>query len=259
MTIKITTALVTGGASGMGRIFALRLAMQGAQVAIFDINESAMEETASQSHNIHRFKCDVSNWDDVQTKVKLVIDKLGPIDRLVHAAAIMPSRALVNDAAENVIRMMNINFGGTVHMVKATLPSMLERDSGEMILFGSVAGESMLPNLGAYCASKAAVNVYAETLAWELHRTGINVHVIYPQGVDTPLVEQALQVDVPKSIAHGKENGKLSNPEDVVDAIELGIAKGRKRIYPCGSRKLSLWHALMPNLWWKVLLKFEES
>lgn len=259
MTTKITTALVTGGASGMGRICALRLAKQGAQVAIFDMNEAGMEETAAESDNIHCFKCDVSNWDDVQAKVKLAVDKLGPIDRLVHAAAIMPSRTLVNDDAENVVRVMSINYGGTVHMVKAILPSMLERDSGEMILFGSVAGESMLPNLGTYCASKAAVNVYAETLAWELDKTGINVHVIYPQGVDTPLVDQALQIDVPKSIAHGKESGQLSNPEDVIDAIEQGIAKGKKRIYPCGSRKLSLWHALMPNLWWKVLLKFEQS
>ena len=243
----------------MGRICALRMAKQGMQVAIFDMNEAGMEETAAHSDNIHCFKCDVSNWDSVQTKVKLVIDKLGPIDRLVHAAAILPSRTLVNDEAENVIRMMNIDFGGTVHIVKAILASMLARDSGEMILFGSVAGESMLPNLGSYCASKAAVNVYAETLAWELHKTGVNVHVIYPSGVDTPLVEQALVVDVPKSIARGKESGKLSDPEDIVDAIEQGIAKGQKRIYPCGSRKFSLWHALMPNLWWKVLLKFEES
>ena len=45
----------------------------------------------------------------------------------------------------------------------------------------------------------------------------------------------------------------------IIDEIDKGIAKGKKRIYPCGSRKLSLWHALMPNLWWKVLLKFEES
>jgi NAD(P)-dependent dehydrogenase (short-subunit alcohol dehydrogenase family) len=259
MTTKITTALVTGGASGMGRICALRLAKQGAQVAIFDMNEAGMEETAAESDNIHCFKCDVANWDDVQTKVKQVTDKLGPIDRLTHAAAIMPSRALVNDDAANVMRMMNINYGGTVHMVKAILPSMLERDSGEMVLFGSVAGESMLPNLGSYSASKAAVNVYGETLAWELDKTGVNLHVIYPPGVDTPLVDQALQIDVPKSIAHGKETGRLSDPEDIIDAIDKGIAKGKKRIYPCGSRKLSLWHALMPNLWWKVLLKFEQS
>lgn len=243
----------------MGRICALRLAKQGAQVAIFDMNEAGMAETAAESNNIHCFKCDVANWDDVQDKVKQVTDKLGPIDRLTHAAAIMPSRALVNDDSANVMRMMNINYGGTVHMVKAILPSMLERDSGEMVLFGSVAGESMLPNLGSYSASKAAVNVYGETLAWELDKTGVNVHVIYPPGVDTPLVDQALQVDVPKSIAHGKETGRLSDPEDIIDEIDKGIAKGKKRIYPCGSRKLSLWHALMPNLWWKVLLKFEES
>ncbi len=243
----------------MGQICALRLAKQGAQVAVFDMNEKGMAETAAQSSNIHTFKCDVSNWDDVQNKVAQVTEKLGPIDRLTHAAAIMPSRALVNDSVENVMRMMQINYGGTVHLVKAVLPSMLAQNKGEMILFGSVAGEAMVPFLGSYCASKSAVNVYAETLAWELDHTGVNVHVIYPPGVDTPLVDQTLEIDVPKSIAHGKDTGHLAEPEDIIDAIEKGISKGKKRIYPCGSRKLSIWHALLPTLWWKVLMKFQNS
>lgn len=68
-------------------------------VAIFDMNDAGMEETAAQSDNIHCFKCDVADWEDVHAKIKQVIEKLGPIDRLTHAAAIMPSRTLVNDEA----------------------------------------------------------------------------------------------------------------------------------------------------------------
>jgi NAD(P)-dependent dehydrogenase (short-subunit alcohol dehydrogenase family) len=257
MTIK--TAIVTGGASGMGRICALRLAQQGIKVAVFDMDEAGMKETASSADNIYCFKCDVANSEEVVTNVRQVIDQLGPIDRLTHAAAIMPSRAIINEDVASVNRMMNINFGGTLNLVTAVLPAMLARNSGEIVLFGSVIGEAMLPNLGAYSASKAAVNVYGETLAWELDKTGINVHVVYPSGVDTPLVDQAMQQDVPKSIAYGKDNGQLSKPEDIIDAIDEGIKKGRKRIYPCGSRKLSLWHSLMPKLWWKVMLKFQAQ
>ena len=257
MTIK--TAIVTGGASGMGRICALRLAQQGIKVAVFDMNEVGMKETAAKNNNIYCFKCDVADSEEVVTNVRQVIDQLGPIDRLTYAAAIMPSRAIINEDIASVNRMMNINFGGTLNLVTAVLPAMLARNSGELVLFGSVIGEAMLPNLGAYSASKAAVNVYGETLAWELDKTGINVHVVYPSGVDTPLVDQAMQRDVPKSIAYGKDNGQLSKPEDIIDAIDMGIKKGRKRIYPCGSRKLSLWHSLMPKLWWKVMLKFEDQ
>jgi len=126
MAFDDKVAQVTGGASGMGRICALRLARQGLKVAIFDLNEEGLKETAAQSENIVPFVCDISNLDDVNAKVAQVVEQLGPIDRLTHAAAIMPSRTIVNHEPDDVMRLMQINFAGTVYMIKAVLPSMLE-------------------------------------------------------------------------------------------------------------------------------------
>jgi len=251
-------ALVTGGASGMGRIIALRLAQQGAKVAVFDLNEEGLESVTAESDNISPFKCDVSDQEEVNQRVQEVSDQLGPIDRLVHCAALMPSRALVDDEADSVLRLMQINHGGTVYMVKAVLPAMLERNSGEIILFGSVAGEALVPKMGAYCSSKAAINAYTEILANELAKTNIRVHLVMPPAVDTPLVDQTLATDTPGSILEAKKTGRLASPEKIVDHIEKGIRKGKKIIYPGEARLLYFWHSLFPGLWWKTVMHFEK-
>ena len=84
--LGLRRALVTGGASGMGRISALRLAAAGAKVAIFDLNEAALAQTATQSPNIRAYRCNVADWVEVQARVAEVESELGPIDRLTHAA-----------------------------------------------------------------------------------------------------------------------------------------------------------------------------
>ncbi|MEH6550172.1 MAG: SDR family oxidoreductase [Pseudomonadales bacterium] len=258
MSLAGQVAIVTGGASGMGRIMALRLAEQGAQVAIFDMNDAGLVTTAHENSAIHPFKCDVSDWPQVQERVAEVTEKLGPVDRLIHAAALMPGHALVDDSVESVTRLMNINFNGTLHMIKAVLDDMLARDSGTLILFGSVAGEAMVPKMGAYCTSKAAVNVYVETLHYELAHTGLKIHLICPPAVNTPLVDQTMSTDTPGSIIEAKKAGRLADPIKIVDAIDKGVAKGKAVIFPGEARLLYLWHALFPRLWWKVVMKFEK-
>ena len=254
----IKVALVTGGASGMGRICALRLAAAGARVAILDLNEAGLAQTAALSELIQPFRCDISRRDEVERVVAAVRAQLGPIDRLVHAAALMPSHALRDHDADAVIALMQINFAGTVYIVRPLLAAMLAQQRGQLILFGSVAGKAMVPKMGAYCASKAAVNVYAETLHHELRGTGVKVHLVCPPAVNTPLVEQTLATDTPGSLALAKESGRLADPEKIIDAIDRGVARGRPVIYPGEARLLALWHALLPGLWWKALMHYER-
>jgi NAD(P)-dependent dehydrogenase (short-subunit alcohol dehydrogenase family) len=251
-------AVVTGGASGMGRIIAKRLARDGYRVAILDLNEEGMRQTAESETGISAFHCDISREDDVERVVAEVVQQLGPVDRLVHAAALMPSRALVNHSPAEVIRLTEINYFGTLYLVKAVLPAMLERDAGDIIVFGSIAGQALVPKMGAYCATKAAVNVYMETLINELAHTRLNIHLVCPPAVNTPLIDQTLQTDTPGSIAEAKKTGRLADPEKIVDAIDKAMAKGKKIIYPGEARLLYLWHALFPGLWWKVVMKFEK-
>ncbi len=251
-------ALVTGGASGMGRICALRLARQGTKVAIFDLNEDGLAATAAENDNITPFRCDISSLEDVQQQVSAVESQLGPVDHLVHAAALMPSHALVDHTPAKLAFLFQVNFFGTVYMIKTLLPGMMERNSGRMIVFGSIAGHAFVPKMGAYCATKAAVNAYVECLQNETRGSGVNIHLVCPPAVNTPLVDQSIATDAPGSILKAKDSGRLADPEKIVDAIDKGVAKGRDIIYPGEARLLYLWKALFPKLWWKVVLSFEK-
>jgi NAD(P)-dependent dehydrogenase (short-subunit alcohol dehydrogenase family) len=251
-------ALVTGGASGMGRIIALRLAKRGAKVAIFDVNEEGLASTAAEDESISPFHCDISSLEDVNTKVAEVVTKLGDIDHLVHAAALMPSHKLVDESHEGMERLFRINYFGTTYLVKAVLSSMLKRKSGRIIVFGSIAGHAMVPNMGAYCATKAAVNTYMEVLQNEIRGSGVRAHLICPPAVNTPLIDQSLATDAPGSMLEAQKSGRLADPEKIVDAIDKGVAKNKDIIFPGEARLLLLWHALLPKLWWKVVMNFEK-
>jgi NAD(P)-dependent dehydrogenase (short-subunit alcohol dehydrogenase family) len=251
-------ALVTGGASGMGQIIARRLAEQGARVAIFDVNEQGLQDTAAQQDNITGFRCDISSLEDVESRVAEVAATVGPIDLLVHAAALMPSHKLIDHSHEGMEKLFRINYFGTTYMVRAVLPAMLARGNGRIIAFGSIAGIALVPKMGGYCATKAAVNAYMEVLQNEIRDSGVRAHLVCPPAVNTPLMEQTLATDSPGSIVQAKESGRLANPEKIVDAIEKGVRKDRDIIYPGEAKLLYLWRALLPKLWWKVVMNFEK-
>jgi short-subunit dehydrogenase len=97
-----------------------------------------------------------------------------------------------------------------------------------------------------------------EVLQNELRDSGVNIHLICPPAVNTPLVDQALATDSPGSIIEAKEKGRLADPEKIVDAIDKGVAKNKDIIYPGEARLLQLWHTLLPRLWWKTVMQFEK-
>ncbi len=251
-------AIVTGGASGMGQITARRLARQGAKVAIFDVNEKGLQDTAAESNNITAFRCDISSLQDVEAKVAQVAAELGPIELLVHAAALMPSHKLIDHTHEGMEKLFRINYFGTTYMVRAVLPAMLERGRGRIIAFGSIAGIALVPKMGAYCATKAAVNAYIEVLQNEIRKSGVRVHLVCPPAVNTPLVDQTIATDTPGSIIEAKKSGRLADPEKMIDAIEKGVRKDQDIIYPKEAKLLYLWRALLPKLWWKIVMNFEK-
>ncbi len=251
-------AIVTGGASGMGQITARRLAGQGAKVAIFDVNDKGLQDTAAESENITAWHCDISDLQDVEAKVAEVTSQLGPIELLVHAAALMPSHKLIDHTHEGMEKLFRINYFGTTYIVRAVLPAMLERRRGRIIAFGSIAGIALVPKMGAYCATKAAVNAYIEVLQNEIRSSGVRVHLVCPPAVNTPLVDQTIATDTPGSIIEAKKSGRLADPEKMIDAIEKGVRKDQDIIYPKEAKLLYLWRALFPKLWWKVVMNFEK-
>ena len=253
-------ALVTGAGSGMGQISAWRLADEGARVAALDLNAEGLAKTAAGRDNVRSYVCDVADFGAVESTVARITEELGPIDRVTHAAAIMPASPLVDMPAEKILRLMEINYAGTVHLTMATLPALLERGAGELLLVGSRAGHVATPHLGAYCATKAAINTFAEVLIYENRESPVRILLVCPPMVKTPLLKQAQETSNPRSIQQGLDQGRVADPEFIVDEIEKAIEKGVKILFP--GREAKILFALRryaPGLLWKLILKAEYS
>jgi NAD(P)-dependent dehydrogenase (short-subunit alcohol dehydrogenase family) len=252
--------LVTGGASGMGQISARRLAASGAKVAVLDLNEIALKDFVAEDQNLHAYPCDVADAAAVKDVIARVEADLGAIDRVIHAAAIMPTSPLAEADPEWIKRLMRINYDGTVNLSMATLPAMLERGSGDLIIYGSLAGHVLAPHLGAYSATKAAVNAFTEVLIRENAGSGVRILLVCPPMTDTPLIKQATESSNPRSIQVGLEQGRMADPEVVVDAVEEAIERGETILFPGREAKiLFLLRRLAPKLLWKIILKAEAS
>ncbi len=247
-------AFVTGAGSGMGRLAAQRMAAAGVSVAAVDVNGAGLAETA-QAHprQIKTWKLDVTDHAAVTRVVSEVEQSLGAIDRVMNAAAIMPTQLLMQQDVATMHRCMSVNYGGTINVTMATLPGMLARKSGDLINFASVAGWIPLPHFGAYNASKFAVVAFTEVLAHENHNQGVRFACVCPPPVSTPLLDQAHSqpriLKVAKPIA----------PETVLDAIERDLDLGELMIYPTPqTRQTVRIRRFVPQLLWNRLHKLER-
>ena len=247
-------AVVTGGASGMGKIIALRMAGRGIRVAILDMNEVGLESTTKESGNITAYKCDTSDLAQVEDVIAKITAALGTIDRVVHCAAIMPTSKLMDQPAALINKMMAVNYGGTVNMTKTVLPAMQKRRAGELVIFGSIAGSVLAPDLGSYCATKAATNAFTEVLIEENRGSGAHVLLVCPPMVNTPLLKQATDNSNPKNIRDSIEKGRLADPNFIIDQVEAALANRVEILIPGAEAKITMWmRRLFPRLLWKIV------
>jgi NAD(P)-dependent dehydrogenase (short-subunit alcohol dehydrogenase family) len=248
-------ALVTGAGSGMGRLAAWRLAAAGTTVVAVDVDEVALGRAARHAPQIRPHVLDVRDAAAVAGLVDEVEATIGPIDRLVAAAAIAPAGAIVDQPIDDVVRVMEVNYAGLVTVVKAVLGPMLGRDRGDVVVFGSLAGWLPSRRLSAYSASKAAVVSFAETLAHELRGTSLRVVCTCPPPVDTPMIDQVA--------GHGPSgitDRPLLRPEVVLDDLEDALASGRVLTFP-GRGTSTIWRLrrLAPGLLWRRIDAIEEQ
>lgn len=243
---------VTGGGSGMGRLAAQRMADAGAKVAAVDVNEAGLAETAEGREGIHTWRLDVTDNQAVLATVKEVEERLGPIDRVYNAAAIMPTGLLMEQDTETIIRIMDVDYNGLVHVAKAILPGMFERGRGDLINFASIAGWGPSLHFGAYNAAKFAVVAFSEVLFHENRGRGVRIIAVCPPPVATPLLDQA--TSKPKVL----EMGKPIPPGQVLDAIERDLAKGKPFCFPTAQTKFAqIMRRLAPGLVWSMVHRVE--
>jgi NAD(P)-dependent dehydrogenase (short-subunit alcohol dehydrogenase family) len=174
------TALVTGGASGIGAATAARLRASGAEVAVFD--REPVEGYVSVTG-------DISSSADVNAAVTQAERDLGRIDVLVNSAGV-PGESLrtVDVSDEEWQRVFTINANGSFYMCRAVLPGMIERGYGRIVLVASIAGKEGNPMAGAYSASKAAVIALTKAIGKDVAGTGVLVNCIAPAVIETPII-----------------------------------------------------------------------
>lgn len=252
--MKSNVALVTGGASGIGQVHALRMAAKGTKVAVLDFSESALEQLAAQSSNIFPFHCDVTDLNKVQERVSEVVTTLGNIDRLVHCAAIMPTSPLPTQKIAEIQHIMNVNYGGTVNVTNTVLELMRAQGWGEIVIFSSLGASVPVLECGAYCAAKAAVSSYGEILIEENQGSGVHIMVVCPPLVDTPLLRQATESSNPKAVQNSIADKRFLSPDYIVDAVERGLQKKAKFLYPSTEAKvLAGLRRFFPTMLWKLI------
>jgi 3-oxoacyl-[acyl-carrier protein] reductase len=193
------SAIVTGGASGIGLAVVQRLAASGANVAIWDVNEATLAAAAStlSGVKVHTARVDVTSLEQVQAAFDASVAALGKIDAIVNSAGIAGQNATVIDyPAEEWRRVFDINMHGTFYCCKAAAKHMVDNGYGRIVNIASVAGKEGNPNASAYSASKAAVIGFTKSLGKELAKNNITVNCVTPAAVKTPIFDQVAQYHI---------------------------------------------------------------
>lgn len=192
-------AIVTGGASGLGRAVAARIAAEGGRVAIWDLN--ADPAAAAAIGAAHAVALDVAEQTAVERAAADSIAALGGVDVLVCSAGITGATVPVQDfPVDSWLRVMDINVNGLFYCNRAVVPAMLGGGYGRIVNVASVAGKEGNPNASAYSASKAAVIGFTKSLGKELAGKGgpggIVANAITPATFDSPILDQLPQSQV---------------------------------------------------------------
>ena len=182
--------VVTGAGSGIGRELALLLLSRGAKVACVDVNAVALDETVQLAQNLHD-KCaglvaDITNRSAVEKLPDQVITRFGAVDGLINNAGIIQPFARLNDLDYATIeRVLNVNLLGSLFMIKAFLPHLLQRPEAHIVNLSSMGGFVPVPGQTMYCAAKAGVKLMSEGLGSELLNSNVRVTVVFPGAIAT--------------------------------------------------------------------------
>ncbi len=214
--------MITGASSGIGRGLAVQIGCRGAKLGLVARREEVIEEVVREvkaaGGQAVSLPADVEQADSISAAADRLRAALGPIDVLIANAGIGPTRDAADFSADEVSDVINVNVIGASNSVAAVIPEMIARRSGHLVAISSLAAYRGLPRSAAYCASKAAVSAFFESLRLDLEPRGIDVTIIHPGFIKTPL-----------TAGRGSQMPYLMELDHAVEKIVRAIEKRRKR------------------------------
>ncbi|HEV2556743.1 MAG TPA: SDR family NAD(P)-dependent oxidoreductase [Bosea sp. (in: a-proteobacteria)] len=214
------TAIVTGGAQGIGRAVAERFAASGAHVAIWDLDGDLAARTAAEiGGTATGLGIDVTDAQAVKVAADALEARQGSVDILVTSAGIAGANLKTWEyPLDEWARVMKLNVDGTLHCCQAVIPGMIRRNYGRLVLVASIAGKEGNPNASAYSASKAAVIALTKSLGKELATQDIAVNCITPAAARTRIFDQMTEEHIGYMLAK-IPRGRFLLPEEVAAMV----------------------------------------
>jgi 3-oxoacyl-[acyl-carrier protein] reductase len=215
-------ALVTGAARGIGQAIALKLASEGADVAVCDLQKEWLDDTLAKVRALGRraegFAVNVAEAADVQKAVDAVVESMGRIDVLVNNAGITKDTFLARMSEADWNAVLSVNLTGTFLMTKAVSRPMMKQRSGTIVNVASIIG--LIGNAGQcnYAASKAGVIALTKSVAKELASRNIRANAVAPGFIKTKMTE-ALPEEIRKKMLEAIPLARFGEPEDVADVV----------------------------------------
>lgn len=243
-------AVVTGGSSGIGRATARLLTQRGAHVSLVARRQELLDETRAELERLRRdatqrlraHAADLTDWPQTQEAIAALTGDGCPADILVNAAGFAHPGYFEELPLDIFRETMDTDFFGTLHPIKAVVPQMLERRSGHIVNFSSMAGYLGVFGYTAYGAAKFAVRGFSDVLRSELRPYGIHVGVVFPPDTDTPQLHYENQFK-PLETRRISGAARPLTADQVAQAVVRGIERRQAYILPGFEAKLSFFLA----------------
>jgi len=232
---KNKTIIITGGSSGVGKALAHRLARAGAHLSLVARDRDKLESVTRElrgigsGQRIEGFSCDVADPDALETAMGQIAETMGTPHVLINSAGILREGYFEAQKLETFREVMDINFFGTLHTIRAILPYFLEAGGGRVVNIASVAGLMGVFGYTAYCASKHAVVGLTGSLRAEFAPRNIRFHLVCPPEFNSPMVEALEGTRTPENVTMA-HTIPVMTADAVADAILRGMEKERYEI-----------------------------
>ena len=181
---------ITGASSGIGKALAIKFAEKGWTVAASARRESLLQELNKINQNIYSFPLDVTEIENCKLVANKIIEKFGGIDICVFGTGMHDPKSEKRFNLNKIREIMEVNYFGTMNSINSIYEYFSEKKNGQISIISSVAGYRGLPAAGAYCASKAALTSYAESLNFDMKMKNVKVSLISPGFIKTPMTDQ---------------------------------------------------------------------